>query len=153
MTEARSELVRTEHEYVKLAERNRDDMLRQVKEIERQIEALKNETWSVEQEAEARVATLKAQARMELEIAGHIKDAAERSALSVLDRMREASDSLMKWAGAVGDDMSEMMKREAEEQAERQVAELRAIDAALEDEARAIELLRLTGRYTSGPAA
>ena len=153
MTEARGDLMRTEREYITLAERSRDEMVRRTRAIEQAIQILKDEAWAVERETETRVAVLKAQARMEMELAEHIKNIAERSALSVLDRIREASDSLMDWAGAIGGDLKQMMQKEAEAQAERQVAEIKAIDEALEEESRAVELLELTGRYNRNQAA
>ncbi len=153
MVEARGDLMRTEHEYITLAQEAKAQMMRDASEMERRSSELRYETWSMEREAETRANVLKAQARMELKLAERIKEIADRSALSVLDRIKESSDSMMDWATNVGGDLTTMMRREASAQVERQVAEIHAIEEAMEEEARAVELLELTSRYRHDKAA
>jgi hypothetical protein len=61
-------------------------------------------------------------------------------------------DSMLCWARDMADDMSEMTKQEASDQAERKASEVRAIDEDIEYEKRTIEMLGLAARYTNRAA-
>ena len=151
--EARGDLLHAEREYINLSSRSEVAMQEEAAEIERQAAQLRSEAWAIEQEAETKLRVLRAQARMEEELAKQIKDIAERSALSVLDRIKEASDSMMDWAGLMGSDLSDMLKQEAAEQVARKVSDIEAVEEAMEEEARALELIELTARYKDSDAA
>ncbi len=153
MIDARGDLMRIEQRYINLATEAEMSMRREAERLERQAAQIHSETWAIEQEAQTRATVLKSQARMEGELGNRIKEIAERSALSILDRIKEASDSLMDWAGLIGEDMSRMLKQEAAEQVARKVADIEAVEEALEDEARAVELLELTESYKQDLAA
>lgn len=153
MIDARGDLLRSEREFTSLAVEAETSMSREAEAMERKAIEIRAEAWAIEQEAQTRLTVLRAQARMESELAKHITDIAERSALSVLDRIKEASDSLMDWAGLIGEDMTGLLKQEAADHVERTVAEIRAIEEALGEEDRATELLELTARYQKYMAA
>lgn len=151
--EARGDLLQVEREYINLSTKAETAMQQDAADIERQAAQVRAEAWAIEQETETKLKVLRAQARMEAELANRITEIAERSALAVLDRIKEASDSMMDWAGLMGNDMSDMLKKEAAEQVARKVADIEAVEEAMEDEARALELIELTSRYKRNPAA
>lgn len=147
MIEARGHLLRIEREYIDLSAEAEKAALREAEAIDRQAAEIKAGTWAIEQETETRVTVLQKQAKMESQLADRIRDIAERSALSILDRIKEASDSMMDWAEVIGDDLTGLMKQEAAEQVSRKVADIQAAQEAMEDESRAVELLQLATRY------
>lgn len=153
MMEARGDLLRSEREYIALSSEIEASMNEEAQELQRKAAQLQSEAWAIEQETQTRVSVLKSQARMEASLAKHIKDIAERSALSVLDRIKEASDSLMNYAELIGGDLTGMLKQEAAQQVERTAAEIGAIEEAMDEEGRAAELLELTARYQKDLAA
>lgn len=153
MVDARSGLVQIEQQFISLAVEAQESMQQEADTLGRKATKVQEETWAIEQEAATKTAVLRAQARMEAQLAKHIRDIAERSALSILDRIKEASDSLMDWAGLISDDMTGMLRKEAAEQIERKVAEIKAIEEALDEEDRATELIELTARYQKDLAA
>lgn len=153
MNEARGDLMRIERQFVNRATEAENAALRQVAALERQAEEVRAQAWAIEREAESQASVLRKQAKMEADLANRIRDIAERSALLVLDRIKEASDSMMDWAGLMGGDLSEMLKKEAAEQVSRKVADIQAVHEAMEDEARAVELLELASRYRDQSAA
>ena len=59
----------------------------------------------------------------------------------------------MNWAGLIGKDLAELMKQEAADQVARKVSDIEAVEEALEDEARARELLEMTSRFKAKKAA
>jgi lipoate synthase len=120
---------------------------REIEIINRRVAEVNAETWAIERETEVRLGLIRKQVEMEKELAVQIREIAERSALSVLDRIKEASDSMLDWAGLMADDMSGMMKQEASEQVARKASDIRAIEDAIEDEERTIEMLGLAARY------
>ncbi len=131
----------------------RENMAEEAEAKLRQANQERAEAWAIEQEAAAKLTVLRAQTRMEALLAKNIKDIADRSALSVLDRIKEASDSLMDWADLIGKDLTDMLKKEASEQIDRKVAEIQALEEAADEEGRAAELLELTARYQKDLAA
>ena len=147
MIEARGHLLRIEREYIDLSAEAEKAALREMELIERRTAEINAETWAIEQETETRVSVLQKQAKMESQLADRIRDIAERSALSILDRIKEASDSMMDWAEVIGEDLTSLMKQEAAEQVSRKVADIQAAQEAMEDESRAVELLQLATRY------
>lgn len=153
MIDARNDLMRSEREYISLSSESEASMQREAEAIERQAAKVYAEAWAIEQKTQTRATVLQAQARMETKLAQHITEIAERSALSILDRIKEASDSLMGYAGLIGKDLSDMMKKEAAEQVARKVKDIEAVEEALGDEARAIELLELTAQYKKDKAS
>ncbi len=153
MLEARGDLLHVERDYINISTQAEAAMHREAEAMDRQAAQLRADAWAIEQESETRIRVLQAQARMEGELAKRITEIAERSALAVLDRIKEASDSMMDWAGLMGGDLSDMLKKEAAEQVARKVADIEAVEEAMEDEARALELIELSARYKNGNAA
>lgn len=153
MIDARADMLQSERQYINMATTAEMSMRREAEEIERKAAQIQSEAWAIEQESQTRLTVLQAQARLENELAKRIIDIAERSALSVLDRIKEASDSMMDWAGLMGNDLSDMMKEEAAQQVSRKVSDIEAVEEAMQDEARALELLELTSRYNHEKAA
>lgn len=152
LQEARDSLLFAEQEYLESSAAEQKAVEREVEAIGRKIAEINAEAWAIEREAEVRLDLVKKQVAMENMLSARIRDIAERSALSVLDRIKEASDSMLDWAGDMADDMSEMMKQEASEQAERKASDIHAIDEAIEDEKRTIEMLGLAARYKNRAA-
>lgn len=153
MLDARADFLRSEREFMSVSLETEASMRREAEALERKAAEIRAEGWAIEQEMRTQVTVMQAQAQMENQLAKHIRDIAERSALSVLDRIKEASDSLMDWAGLIGNDLSDMLRKEAAEQTERKVAEIQAIEEAMDEEDRATELLELTSRYKTDLAA
>lgn len=147
LIEARGYLTSIEREYMDLSAAAEKATIREAEAVERRAAELRAQAWAIDREAETRVSVLRKQAKLENDLADRIRDIAERSALSVLDRIKEASDSMMDWAGVIGDDLSGMLRQEAAEQVSRKVADIQAVHEAMEDEARAVELLGLATRY------
>lgn len=147
LLEARGDLVYAEQEYVNHSSEVESAMLREADELRRKAVQVQAEAWAIEQEALTRAKVLQDQAQMEGQLADRIREIAERSALAVLDRIKEASDSMMDWAGLMGEDLSELLKKEAGEQVSRKIADIQAVEEAMEDEARALELLELAAQY------
>ncbi len=156
LIEANDALMQAERDYVARSTDTKERLEREAAELESQAAHLRSEALVIEKETEDRVKVLMAQARIEGDVAKHIKQVAERNALSILDRVKEASDSLMDWAGLVSGDMTDMLRKEASEEVERRVAEIQSIEEALGEEERAVELLQLASLYnpeSSEPAA
>jgi hypothetical protein len=111
--------------------------------LEQKANALNIEARQIDAEMKAELAVITRQARLEQRLADKIRDIADQQALLVLDKMREASDSIMSWTGKVGDDLGSLMKQEAAEQVVRKVNDIDAVRQAMKDEERAVELLNL----------
>jgi predicted DNA-binding ribbon-helix-helix protein len=153
LIEARGQLLRMEREHINHSQEAENAALREVESLEHRIFEIKSQAWAIDHEAEMRVAVIRRHARLENELAHRIREIADRSALSILDRIKEASDSLMNFASLIGEDMSEMMKKEASEQVARKIADIEATEEAMADESRAGELLELASQYRKGSAA
>ena len=152
LVEARTILFRTERDRMLDAGSVKREAERQIRSIEDRVAEIERETRAIEAEAQLNARLLLKQAEMERRIADRIRNIAERNALAVLDRIKEASDSMMDWAGKTATDLSMLMKEEAAGQVARKVSDINAVRDALEDEDRTAELLDLAGRLRSEAA-
>jgi hypothetical protein len=152
LVEARTLLFRTERDYMAEAGSENREVDRQVRAIKARVADLAAEARAIEVEAQMRVRVLLKQAELERKLGERIRAIADRNALAVLDRIKEASDSMMNWAEETATDLGMMMKEEAAGQVARKVNDINAVRDAMEDEERAAELLALAGKLQSRAA-
>jgi hypothetical protein len=152
LVEARTLLFRTERDHMEEAGNFAKQIEREVRAIGIRMEQVDSETRAIEAEAQLKVRLLLRQAELERKLGERIRSIADRNALSILDRIKEASDSMMDWANQTANDLGMLMKEEAAGQVARKVNDINTIRDAMEDEERAAELIDLAGKLRTNAA-
>lgn len=143
LTDARTVLFQSEQDMISEARSFAAQVQDQTQEIKQRAESILIEARSIEAEAVGRAEVMLKHAKLERDLAETIKNIAEANALAVLDKVRDASDSMIGWAQEVASDLGSMMKEEAANEAARKMGDINAARDAMEDETRAGELLKL----------
>jgi hypothetical protein len=146
LNDARGYLFRIERESLQDVEdelHRSEDSARELRE--RAIE-VRLEAQSIKSDAQAQANFLARQAKIERDLAERIKEEAERQALSILDRVKDSTDTMINWVGTVAEDTANMMREDAAREVFKKMEDIEAARSAIADEERAEEILDLAAR-------
>jgi len=152
LMEARTHLFRSERDMIAEAGSYSREVDQQALAIQERAGQLLIEARSIEAEAAGRAEVMLKQAELERRLADRIREIAEANALAILDKVRDASESMMGWAEDVAGDLGAMMKQEAAGEVARKMGDINAVRDAMDDETRAGELLDLAAEMRKNAA-